>query len=181
MILFVFIGVNILIYLFGYDGTYSYKYGNCYIDTIANRQYFRLISSGFVHADVMHLFCNMVSLYSLGNSIVYMFGTIKFISIYFICLVVGGIISVFMHHLQNDDYRYSIGASGAICGLLGFYVAAYIKTVLILRPILATSNIVIDLLRMVAPLLVTMFDSRIDNMGHISGFIVGIVIGIISL
>ena len=78
-------------------------------------QYYRLITSAFLHIGVLHLLCNMYALYVLGRDIESFFGKAKFIFIYLVSALVGSFVSI----IFIDEYAVSAGASGAIFGLMG--------------------------------------------------------------
>ena len=76
-------------------------------------EYWRLLSAMFLHADLMHLIFNMMALYILGKDIERFFGKKKFLAIYFLSGLVGSAASYLL--VEN----ISVGASGAIFGLMG--------------------------------------------------------------
>jgi membrane associated rhomboid family serine protease len=85
-------------------------------------QYYRMITSGFLHADMMHLFFNMFTLYFFGRAIEYYFsryglgGEITYLLLYFLALIISDIPSYLKH---RDDYNYhSLGASGAVSAVV---------------------------------------------------------------
>ena len=85
-------------------------------------QYFRFITSGFLHADLMHLFFNMFTLYFFGRNIELIFslgglgGNVAYLALYFGALIVSDIPSYIKH---KDDYNYrSLGASGAVSAVI---------------------------------------------------------------
>ncbi len=80
-----------------------------------NRQYYRLLSSGVLHADWMHLIFNMFSLYSFGSAVELLFGRVTFLATYLAGIVGGNILALVLH--RNDDYR-ALGASGGVCGII---------------------------------------------------------------
>jgi membrane associated rhomboid family serine protease len=89
-----------------------------------DREYHRLISHIFIHADLMHLAFNMLSLYSLGSmfesQLEYNFGFQSGIIHFAILYFVGGIFASFysyMKHQDNPSYR-SLGASGAVSAVI---------------------------------------------------------------
>ena len=82
-------------------------------NAIKNGEVWRLVTGGFLHVDIIHLMCNMYSLYVIGTQIESFIGKKKFILVYFISMIVGNMLSVV---LSNG---LSVGASGAIFGLLG--------------------------------------------------------------
>ena len=86
------------------------------------KQYYRMITSGFLHADWMHLFFNMFTLYFFGRNIEIIFsnyglgGTASYLLLYFLALIISDLPSYFKH--QNDpDYR-ALGASGAVSAVV---------------------------------------------------------------
>ncbi len=93
---------------------------------VANRgQYYRLITSGFLHADWGHLFFNMFSFYSFASLIEYVFssdewfgasGPVYFIGFYLIAILVSDIPS-FLKHRHNPGYN-SLGASGGVSAII---------------------------------------------------------------
>jgi membrane associated rhomboid family serine protease len=88
-------------------------------------QYYRFITSGFVHADYMHLAFNMITLYFFGRYIETMFqqlfgGKIYFLLFYIIALIVSDIPS-YIKNKNNPGYR-SIGASGAVSAVLFAFI-----------------------------------------------------------
>lgn len=170
---YILIGINVILYFCGFDSSRSSELGNSYNNTIRLKQYHRLITSGFVHGDLLHIACNMFSLYNLGTFVYYRVGFWLFLILYFASLVVGGLLSVFIHHKLGDDYVYSVGASGAICGLLGFYVVYIIRSSI--NPIYSIEYIYKALI----PLMVTAFEPSVDNIGHLSGLIIGVLISIL--
>ena len=85
-------------------------------------QYFRFITSGFLHADFMHLFFNMFTLFFFGKNIEITFsihglgGNISYLALYFLGLIISDIPSFIKH---KDDYNYrSLGASGAVAAVI---------------------------------------------------------------
>lgn len=78
-------------------------------------EYYRLVTSGFLHANWAHLFFNMYSLYSFGAPVERTFGAATFVAIYFSGIIGGNIVSLYLH--RNHDYR-ALGASGGVCGVI---------------------------------------------------------------
>jgi membrane associated rhomboid family serine protease len=79
------------------------------------KQFYRLVSSGFLHADWAHLLFNMASLYSFGSQVELLFGPIRFLAIYFASILGGNLLSLILH--RNHEYR-ALGASGGVCGII---------------------------------------------------------------
>lgn len=82
---------------------------------VKRHEYHRMLTSGFVHADPMHLFVNMLTLFFLGPSLEQMAGSGGMLLIYFASLLAGSGWSL-MEHVRDRSYR-ALGASGAISGV----------------------------------------------------------------
>ncbi|MCZ6671625.1 MAG: rhomboid family intramembrane serine protease [Verrucomicrobia bacterium] len=80
-----------------------------------NKEYFRLITSGFLHADWMHFAFNMFSLYSFGKYLELIYSPVNLLIIYFASIVGGNLLSLVIY--RNSLYR-AIGASGGVCGVI---------------------------------------------------------------
>jgi len=85
-----------------------------------HRQYERLLTHGFIHADGMHLLFNMVTLYFFGSAIEHVFsafiGKVGFLLFYLSAMVIA-ILPTWWRHLHDAHYR-SLGASGAVAAVL---------------------------------------------------------------
>jgi rhomboid protease GluP len=82
--------------------------------TIGAHQYWRLLTSCFLHFGIIHIGMNMYVLYLIGPFIETVFGRIRYLLIYFIAGLAGSVISVWIHPMA-----VGAGASGAIFGLYG--------------------------------------------------------------
>jgi membrane associated rhomboid family serine protease len=92
----------------------KYKFN---VSAINNKkEYIRLISSAFLHADFMHLLFNMLSLYFFQGAVTMYFGTVGFIIIYFGSLILGNLFSLMIY--KNQPWYSAIGASGAVSGII---------------------------------------------------------------
>lgn len=99
----------------------SYKFE---VDRVLiNKDYLRLISSGFLHVNWMHLIFNMVSLYAFSGLLETQLGWIFFLLIYFVSLVGGNLLALFLHR-HHGDYS-AVGASGAVCGVIFASIALF--------------------------------------------------------
>jgi membrane associated rhomboid family serine protease len=83
---------------------------------VRRAEYGRLISSGFVHADVGHLIFNAITFYSFAFSLERHIGTMRFLALYFAGLLLGNLGTYFKH--RGDPNYSSLGASGAILAVL---------------------------------------------------------------
>jgi membrane associated rhomboid family serine protease len=82
--------------------------------SVAEGEWYRLLTSGFLHASVIHIGFNMVLLYLLGSLLEQALGTPRFLALYFASLLAGS-----FGALLFEPNAFTLGASGAIFGLAG--------------------------------------------------------------
>lgn len=82
---------------------------------LADKEYYRLVSSAFLHAEWGHLLVNLIGLYSFGGVVELYCGRGHFLLIYFGAIVGGSLLSLLIH--RHHDY-YAYGASGGVCGII---------------------------------------------------------------
>jgi membrane associated rhomboid family serine protease len=82
---------------------------------IADGEYWRLITAGFLHAGFFHLLFNMFSLYILGTMLEPAIGRLRFALIYFVSLLAGSFGALL---IESNPTALTVGASGAIFGLM---------------------------------------------------------------
>ena len=83
---------------------------------LQERQYYRLITAGFVHVGLWHLAFNMITLFFFGPFMERILGTMPFVLLYFGSELAAHALSLFLH--RNNPSYAAIGASGAISGVL---------------------------------------------------------------
>ncbi len=79
-------------------------------------EYYRLLSSGFIHADMNHLIFNMITLWFCGSSVAYHITGVQFVVLYLTGIIVASLPS-FLKNRHNSYYR-SLGASGGVASAL---------------------------------------------------------------
>lgn len=134
-------------------------------NAIKNGEVWRLVTGGFLHVDIIHLICNMYSLYVIGTQIESFIGKRKFILIYFISMIVGNMLSVV---LSNG---LSVGASGAIFGLLGSLIYFGYHYRLYLGSVMRSQIIPLLILNLGIGFIVP----NINVVAHIGGLVGGIL------
>ena len=82
---------------------------------LGNGEYWRLFTSMFLHADLVHVMMNMLALYSLGSIMEIAFGHARYGLIYLLGGLAGSILSASL----NEPYIFAVGASGAVFALFG--------------------------------------------------------------
>ena len=133
-------------------------------------QYFRLITSAFLHIGIMHLLFNMYALYVIGSQIENFFGKVKYILIYLGSAVFASILSICF----SDSI--SAGASGAIFGLLGAMLYFGYHYRLYLGNTIKSQIIPIIVINLIFGFVM----NGIDNAAHIGGLIGGVLFAMIS-
>lgn len=130
---------------------------------IALGEYWRLLSAMFLHANFLHVTFNMLALHIIGRDIERFYGKKKFLAIYFISGLVGsGFSYLFISGV-------SVGASGAIFGLMGANLYLYKVNPNVYKRIYGTDFIMLIGIN----LLIGFIGPNIDIAGHIGGLIAG--------
>ena len=112
--------LTLITVIFSYQGLQNKAFFDKYSFNIEGvlkyKEYYRLISSGFLHGSWWHLLFNLYALFSFGETLEMVIGSTNFLFIYFVSLIGGNILSLYIHRF---DSQYSaIGASGAVCGII---------------------------------------------------------------
>ncbi len=116
LVMIILIAANVIISFKGFKDFSFFEQYKFNIGGIRRGEQIRTISSGFLHADEMHLFFNMLTLYFFAPVVIVYVGSINFLIIYFGSLVIGSLCSLYFH---KDEYHYSaVGASGAVSGIV---------------------------------------------------------------
>ncbi len=113
--------------LFSYRGFSNSTFYNKYkfeVDRVkVHKEYYRLVTSGFLHVGWLHLILNMFSLYAFSGTVESSLGGFRFLVIYFAGLAGGNLLSLFMY--RNNSGYTSVGASGAVCGVIFASIALF--------------------------------------------------------
>lgn len=165
----IFLTINFVLFLlmFIVPDNLIFNLGVLHKKSVLDGQFYRIISSMFLHVNAAHIIFNMYALYIIGPQIENFFGKIKYIIIYLGSGIIGGLLSL----LFLKDH-VGLGASGAIFGLLGsllcfgYYYRVYLDNVIKsqILPLICIN------------LLMGFIIPGIDNAAHIGGLIGGILI-----
>ncbi|MEA2458160.1 MAG: hypothetical protein QOC95_1132 [Thermoleophilaceae bacterium] len=98
----------------GFGGNSLAIHGGLDAPDVANGEFYRLVTAGFLHAGLFHLLVNMYSLYILGTIVEPGVGRLRFVLIYSVSLLAGS-----FGALLVSPNSLTVGASGAIFGLMG--------------------------------------------------------------
>ena len=167
VITYILIAINVLVFLYGFIFNKQEDLVNTfavYGPFIRGGDYYRIITGTFLHVSIFHLLVNMYSLYILGVQAENFFGKWKFLLIYLFSAITGSLLSM----LLNGNVA-SIGASGAIFGLLGAMLYFGYNFRVYLGNTLARQIIYVIAANLIIGFLVT----GIDIYAHIGGLIGG--------
>ena len=126
---------------------------------VAGGEYFRMITSAFLHADFIHIAFNMYALYAFGPTLEQALGTARFLAVY-VLSALGGSVAVYL----ITPSSLAVGASGAIFGLFGAYFV-------VARRVRADTSQIVGLIAI--NLLLGAVIKDISNEAHIGGLLVG--------
>jgi membrane associated rhomboid family serine protease len=128
---------------------------------VGHGQWYRIVTSMFLHFNVLHIAFNMYALFLIGPPLEAALGRVRYIALYFLAGIGGSVLSLINGPIVSE----AAGASGAIFGLFAaFYIVAR-------RQGWQTNGIVITIVLNLA--LSFSFSSEIDWRGHVGGLIVG--------
>ena len=157
------------------SGYFMLQYGAMYEPLVTDgHEYYRFITSLFLHFGIQHLLNNMVMLGALGYQLENEIGRIKFLLIYFISGIGGNLCSLYWN-VSHGEQVISAGASGAIFGLMG----ALLYIVAVNRGRLGRLSGRGMLIMVALSLYFGLTSSGVDNSAHIGGLICGILITVL--
>ena len=146
---------------------------------IGQGQYWRLLTAMFLHGDgtiggdILHLGMNLFALFQLGSLYELMFGTRRFLLIYFAAGLTASLASL----IHNAGA--SVGASGAIFGILGAFVFSVRRSPRWRHERAARGIVNQVIFWIVANIAIGLRIPQIDNAAHIGGLIAGLVLGVV--
>ncbi|MDD5865927.1 MAG: rhomboid family intramembrane serine protease [bacterium] len=146
--------------------------GANYAPLVKNGEIFRLITYAFLHGSIIHLVVNMYSLFIAGRQVENNFGKVRLLIIYFISALSGGLLSALFSN------GISIGASGAIFGLLGALVYFGLQFRLYLTDALVSKIFPIIIINLLIGFTITGIDNACHIGGLIGGFLAAMAVGV---
>lgn len=150
---------------FNFDANVLAKFGANNILLVKNGEIYRLLTCAFLHVGLIHLVVNMYSLRVIGPSVEGLIGKGKFVFIYLISAISASLMSL----VFVDSNIVSVGASGAIFGLMGALLYFGYHYRLYLNDAIKTQIIPVILFNLIIGFMM----SGIDNGAHIGGLIGG--------
>ena len=172
-VMIILIAINIIIYMYcTYAGEVVYNRGCMDAERVLlDGEYYRFFTSMFMHGGIDHIVSNMIFLAALGEMLERVIGHARFAILYILSGIGGGLFSI-ANVLLSGNHHTSVGASGAIFGLIG--------AMLILVVIHHGRYQDISVGRMIFAIVYMVYDGMrsegIDNAAHVGGLIFGALI-----
>jgi len=132
------------------------------ISAIKAGEQYRMITSGFLHADWFHFAFNMFSFWSFANFLTQEFSTVNFLLIYFGSMAIGSLLTYYIHN--NEPYYSAIGASGAVMGIIYCAILLYPENSILLFGALPIPGYIFAVLYLGYS--IYGMKGRYDNIGH---------------
>lgn len=154
------------------DVLFMQQYGAMYEPyVIEGHEYYRLLTSVFLHFGIEHLLNNMVMLGAIGYHLEPEIGRIRFLLVYFLSGIGGNICSL-LFNVSFGNAVVSAGASGAVFGLMGALLCAVIRN----KGRIGRLNKRGVLVLVVLSLYLGLTSSGVDNAAHIGGLFCGFML-----
>jgi membrane associated rhomboid family serine protease len=147
--------------------------GAVYAPAVADGEWYRLVTSMFLHLGIVHLAFNMYALYLFGPLLEQLYGHVEYLVIYFLCGIGGSVMTILF-----SPESAAAGASGAIFGLFGLAFVVSRRRHLLLGPQARAMLSQVGALLLVN-LVFTFAVPGISWTGHIGGLLVGALIGLL--
>lgn len=154
------------------DAASLLRFGAQFGPLIWQGEYWRMITTLFLHYNLLHLLFNIYALYILGGMVEPLLGRRHFFSLYLFSGIMGSILSVSI----NPDY-ISVGASGAVFGLAGAALAIRFSYPIPLRKRFSEPSGFFLLIFVIYNIIFGFVQTSIDNAAHIGGLVTGFVLG----
>jgi membrane associated rhomboid family serine protease len=142
--------------------------GGTYLPGVVDGAYWQLVTSMFTHVQVWHIGFNMLALWVLGPQLELAVGRLRFLALYFVSGLAGG--AMVLWFAPEFSFGGTLGASGAIFGLMGALAVVALKVGGDIRSVLTWIGINFAF---------TFLVPHISWQGHLGGFLVGSAIGAI--
>ncbi|GGC91558.1 rhomboid family intramembrane serine protease [Flavobacterium lutivivi] len=157
---------NIMISYKGFNDESFFRKYQFHVGSIRAGEQIRMISSGFLHADIPHLAFNMITLYFFAPIVIQSLGSFSFLIIYAGSLIFGSLLTMIFH---ANEYSYrAVGASGAVTGVLYSAILMYPDMTIGIFGVIPMPAYLFG----IAYLLYSIYGmkSRTDNIGHTAHF-----------
>ena len=177
---YVLIAINVIISMIALASPEIFNALLLQVGAVREGEYYRLLTSGFLHGSLTHLLFNMFSLFFFGPALESrrFLGVERFLIVYFVALVAGSLYAVYANY--DDPYYAAVGASGAISGILvGVSLFAPFSMILIFGIIPIPAIVFTILFIAYSAFAMSGSHSQISHEAHLGGALAGLVMTII--
>jgi membrane associated rhomboid family serine protease len=162
------IAINVVVFFlegFGTKASVVDKYALWPDAMHLRHQYYRAFTAMWLHANLVHILFNMIALLIVGPAVEVLLGKVRFVALYLLAGLGGSVGS----YLVGPHNELGLGASGAIMGVMGAYVAIGLRRRLPVAPVvgLLVLNLLIG------------FSGTIDWRAHLGGLATGVVLALV--
>jgi len=177
------IGINILmfateIWLGGSEDLYVlYRMGALVPENVLAGEWWRAIAAVFLHHGVVHLFTNMLGLYVFGALVEAALGHRKFLITYLLTGIGSMLAVVFLATLTDSTTQLTVGASGAVLGMVGAEGAIQLKGWWVEKARVAQERLRLIGIIVILQLFSDLVTPQVSIVGHLSGLILGFLAG----
>ena len=155
------IGVNVLVYVLQQaNATVTFRFEASGQRVAENHEYYRLLTSAFLHASVFHILFNMLFLWIIGVQVEAVLGRVKYLALYLAAAFGGSVCSYWF----QSPRTFGVGASGAVFGIFGAYFV-------LARARHADTSQVVGLI--IINLVFGFLNPLVDNFAHLGGLVTG--------
>lgn len=145
-------------------------------DVLRRGEIWQLVTYMFLHASIGHILFNMLTLWMFGAAVEQTWGTRRFLQYYFICGIGAGVCVVIANLLFGDVYQRTIGASGAIYGvLLAFGMLFPDQEILLLFLFPIKAKYAVMIFGAIAFVSSLQGGGTVSNLAHLGGMLVGYI------
>ena len=135
----------------------------------------RLLTATFLHISLLHVLLNMWVLWGAGRVIERLYGSRAYLALYLYAGVLGSVVSVYWNPLL-----VAVGASGAIFGVLGAFIALMLRRRGAIPPTVIRGHLVSTALFVLVNLLAGLRSPMVDNAAHVGGLVSGFCPGVVA-
>jgi rhomboid protease GluP len=177
---YIIVAVNVIVFIlmaiagvgvFDASGDGLLNWGADFAPYTLNGEGWRLVTGFFLHAGIIHLVLNMLTLFQVGSQLEPMLGRVRFAAVYFTAGILGSLASLWWH----TNPVPSVGASGAVFGMFGCLLALLLTKAL---PANHTKALLVSVGVVVTLNLLNGLRAGIDNAAHMGGLVAGFICGL---
>ena len=147
-----------------------FELGGLYFPAVRGGEFWRVFTAMFLHGGFPHLIYNMLALFALGFPLEETMGRVRYAAVYLLAGLGGNAFVLLMECLRGQ-FHYTVGASGAIFGLLGAFLALTVNRRDGMEG-LPVRSLVFAFIMMMIP---GLYDPSVSMTGHLGGFLAGFI------